>query len=89
MASTVTPQRTQTPDDEADKEMVKYAEEGIEEVPVDVDWEHEHILHPVGSLPKATGSISQPLQHLLLQPNSKQPWNTTLSSGPKTSNSSN
>ena len=57
MASTVTPQRTQTPDDETDKGRGEYTEEIVEEVPVVVEWDHEPILHTVGSLPKATGSI--------------------------------
>ena len=73
MASTVTPQRTQAPDDEAEKEMGEYAKEVVEEVPGVVDWDHESILHTVGSLPKAKYSIPPPLQYLRLQPNGKQP----------------
>ena len=71
MACMVTPQRTQTPDDEADKDIEEYAEEGIEEVPVVMDWDHEPIIHTIGSPPKATGSIPPPLQYLCLQPSRK------------------
>ena len=89
MASTVTPQRTQTPADEVDQEMVEIVEEIIEDVPVVVEGGHVPILHTLGSLPKSNRFNPPPLQHLHLQLSDKQPWNTTLSSGPKTPNSSN
>ena len=66
MASTVTPQRTKTPDDETGKERDEYTEEVVEEVPVVVEWDYEPILHTAGSLPKATGSTPPYLRHLRL-----------------------
>ena len=84
MASTVTPQRTQTPDDVTEKDRGEYTEEIVEEVPVVVEWDHDPILHTEDSLLKATESIPPHLRHLCLKLSGKQLWNTNRSSDPKT-----